>query len=139
MRVFLILAILLGFPVLEIFTLVRLADVVGWWLLPWLLFAALAGWGLLREAGFAAPARLLLALRSGQSLGASLWFGLMPFVAGILLIFPGVISDVIALLLLLFSQPIRNKTPHPPEDGVIEGEWRKVEERRERIELEARD
>lgn len=134
MRVFLILAILLGFPVLEIFTLMRLADVVGWWLLLWLLFAALAGWGLLREAGFAAPARLLLALRSGQSLGASLWFGLAPFVVGILLIFPGVISDVIALLLLLLSQPIRNNARPSPEDGVIEGEWHKVEERRDRLE-----
>lgn len=134
MRGFLLLAILLGFPVLEIFTLVRLADVVGWWLLPWLLLAALVGWLLLRDAGFAAPARLLAALQSGQSLGASLWYGFVPLIAGILLIFPGVISDAIALVLLLLSPPTRRKAPPPQEDGVIEGEWRKMDERRDRLE-----
>lgn len=127
MRGFLILVILLGFPVLEIFTLVRLADVIGWWLLVWLLFAAIAGWSLLREAGFAAPARLLLALQSGQTLGVSLLYGFVPVIAGILLIFPGVISDVIALILLLLSPPGRRKAPPPQDDGVIEGEWRKMD------------
>lgn len=134
MRNFLILVILLGFPVLEIFTLVQLADVIGWWLLLWLLSAALAGGLLLREAGFAAPARLLLALQSGQSLGVSLWYGFVPFIAGILLIFPGVISDAIALVLLLMSPPTRHKAPPPQDDGVIEGEWRKMDERRDRLE-----
>jgi UPF0716 protein FxsA len=134
MRGFLLLVILLGFPVLEIFTLVQLAGVIGWWLLLWLLFAALAGWLLLRDAGFAAPARLLASLQSGQSLGASLWYGFVPFIAGILLIFPGVISDVIALVLLLLSPPTRRKAPPYQEDGVIEGEWRKMDERRDRLE-----
>lgn len=134
MRGFLILAILLGFPVLEIFTLVRLADVVGWWLLPWLLCAALAGWWLLRKAGFVATHRLLQAVQSGQPMVACILYGFTPYVAGVLLIFPGVISDVIALLLLLLSPPTRRETPPPQEDGMIEGEWRKMDDRRDRIE-----
>lgn len=135
MRGFLILAILLGFPVLEIFTLVRLADAVGWWLLPWLLCAALAGWWWLRKAGFIAASRLLQAVQSGQPMVACILYGFIPFVAGVLLIFPGVISDVIALLLLLLPfPPTRRETPSPQEDGVIEGEWRKMGDRRDRIE-----
>lgn len=134
MRGFLILAILLGFPVLEIFTLMRLADAVGWWLLPWLLCAALAGWWLLRKANFIATGRLLQALQSGQPLGAWILYGCIPYVAGVLLIFPGVISDVIALLLLLLSPPTRRETSPRQEDGVIEGEWRKMDNRRDRIE-----
>jgi UPF0716 protein FxsA len=133
MRGFLILAILLAFPVLEIFTLVQVADIIGWWLLLlWLLIAALIGGRLLRGVGLDAPARLLAALQSGQSLGASLWYGFIPFIAGILLIFPGVISDVIALILLLI--PVRRSgMPPAANDEVIEGEWHEVDDNRDRL------
>ncbi len=133
MRGLLILAILLSFPVLEIFTLVQIADLVGWWLLAWLLLAAVAGSLLLRDAGTDAPARLLLALQSGQSLGASLWYGFIPPIAGMLLIFPGVISDIIALILLLLPISRRQSSAPPPDDGVIEGEWHKLDEPRDRL------
>jgi UPF0716 protein FxsA len=132
MRGFLILAILLAFPVLEIFTLVKVAGIIGWWLLAWLLVAALLGGWLLRGAGLGAPARLLVALQSGQSLGASLWYGFIPFIAGILLIFPGIISDVIALLLLLIPVPQRG-VPPAANDEVIEGEWHEVDNNRDRL------
>lgn len=135
MRGILILAILLAFPVLEIFTLVRLADWAGWWLLGWLLLAAAFGVALLRDAGFGAPVRLLAALQSGQSLGMSLWYGFVPFAAGVLLIFPGVISDVLALLLLLLPLPGRRGRgmPAAANDEVIEGEWRKMDEPPDRL------
>jgi len=134
MRGILILAILLAFPVLEIFTLFRVADLLGWWLLAWLLTAALIGGLLLRDAGIGAPARLLTALQSGQSLGASLWYGFIPFIAGILLIFPGVISDVIALILLLLPLPARrNAMPPAANDEVIEGEWHNLDGPHDRL------
>ena len=137
MRGLLMLAILLAFPVLEIFTLVRLADPAGWWLLVWLLLAGVFGFSLVREAGLGAPLRLLTALQSGKSLGASLFYGFIPLLAGILLIFPGVLSDAVAFILLLvqFSAP-RRAPPAPDgvmEDGVIEGEWRQVDETRQRL------
>jgi UPF0716 protein FxsA len=43
--------------------------------------------------------------------------------AGVLFIIPGVISDVIAILILLIPMPTR-RAPVPPDD-VIEGEWRR--------------
>lgn len=134
MRGILILAILLAFPVLEIFTLVRLADWAGWWLLGWLLLAGAVGVALLRDAGFGAPLRLMAALQSGQSLGMSLWYGFVPFAAGVLLIFPGVISDALALILLLLPLPGgRRAIPPAANDEVIEGEWRKMDEPPDRL------
>lgn len=134
MRGILTLTILLAFPVLEIFTLVRLADWAGWWLLGWLLLAALIGIALLSEAGVDAPVRLLEALHSGQTLGASLWYGFVPFIAGVLLIFPGVISDALALLLLLLPLPARRGgRPPAANDEAIEGEWRKLDEPPDRL------
>lgn len=128
MRGFLILAILLAFPVLEIFTLVQLADRIGWWLLAWLLFTALWGVLLIREAGMSAPLRLLAALQSGQTLGVSLWYGFVPVAAGILLVLPGIISDVLAVLLLLLPLKGRKDLPRAANDEVIEGEWRQADD-----------
>lgn len=43
MRLLMILAILLAFPLAELYLLVRLAHVCGWWLALYLLFVASAG------------------------------------------------------------------------------------------------
>ncbi len=136
MRGFLILSILLAFPVLEIFTLVQLADSFGWWVLAWVLFAGLWGVLLMREAGMSAPLRLLAALQSGQTLGVSLWYGFIPVIAGALLVFPGVISDVLAMVLLLLPLSGRKATPpRAANDDVIEGEWRRTDDTADRDKL----
>jgi UPF0716 protein FxsA len=136
MRGFLILSILLAFPVLEIFTLVQLADSYGWWVLVWVLFAGLWGVLLMREAGLSAPLRLLAALQSGQTLGVSLWYGFIPVIAGALLVFPGVISDILAILLLLLPLSGRKSTPpRAANDDVIEGEWRRTDDTTDRDKL----
>jgi UPF0716 protein FxsA len=46
-------------------------------------------------------------------------------VAGILLIIPGVMSDVLAVLILLIPAPRMQSTKQ--DDSVIEGEWRREE------------
>jgi len=128
---FLILIILLGFPALEIFVLVRLAELAGWWLGAWLLAAALAGWALIRGESAAIPARLFRGLQSGHSPSLAMLFSLRYLLAGLLLIFPGVISDALALALLLLPRPpARREAGTAPADGrVIEGEWRREDER----------
>lgn len=105
MRTLLILLILLGFPALEIYVLAKLAGTVGWWLLPWLLSSAMVGGWLVREAGAMLPLRLFAALQAGHSLSFSLLIGFRTVLAGLLLIFPGVISDFLALILLLLPHP----------------------------------
>ncbi len=128
MRALLILLILLGFPALEIYVLAKLAGTVGWWLLPWLLSSAIVGGWLVRDAGAMLPLRLLGALQSGHSLSLSLLIGFRTLLAGILLIFPGVVSDFLALVLLLLPHP-KATLPTAANDDVIDGEWTRVNER----------
>lgn len=133
MRGFLILIILLDFPILELAVLFKLAGIIGWWLLALLLASAIAGSRLMHGAGTALPQRLFFALQSGQSLSIAILSSFRTVLAGLLLIFPGVISDVLALLLLLLPAP---KTPRPSaamDDGVIEGDWERVHEQRDRL------
>ncbi len=127
MRTLLILLILLGFPALEIYVLVKLAETVGWWLAPWLLSSAIVGGWLVREAGAMVPLRLFSALQSGHSLSLSLLISFRTVLAGLLLIFPGVISDFLALILLLLPHP-KATMPSAANDDVIDGEWTRVDE-----------
>jgi UPF0716 protein FxsA len=127
MRTLLIFLILLGFPALEIYVLTKLAGTVGWWLLPWLLSSAMVGGWLVRDAGAMLPLRLFGALQSGHSLSFSLLIGFRTVLAGVLLIFPGVISDFLALILLLLPHP-KVTMPTAANDDVIDGEWTRVNE-----------
>ena len=122
------LLILLGFPALEIYTMFRVADVIGWWLLPWLILSAVAGWALIQEERMAVFGRLVVAMQSGQPPFGALWDSGRTMIAGLLLIFPGVLSDGLALILLLLPrQTIRASAGNPRDDGVIDGEWRRVD------------
>jgi UPF0716 protein FxsA len=127
MRTLLILLILLGFPALEIYVLAKLAGTVGWWLLPWLLSSAIVGGWLVRDAGAMLPLRLFASLQAGHSLSLSLLIGFRTVLAGILLIFPGVVSDFLALILLLLPHP-KVTLPTAANDDVIDGEWKRVNE-----------
>jgi UPF0716 protein FxsA len=132
MQLLIIFFILLGFPALEIIVLFRVADSIGWWLLPWLILSAAAGWTLIQEERLAMFGRLFSSLQSGQPLGFAMLDSLRTLFAGILLIFPGVISDGLAVILLLLP---RARTPRPPardsgEDVIIEGEWQREDDPR---------
>jgi UPF0716 protein FxsA len=132
MRLLIVFFILLGFPALEIFVLFRLADAIGWWLLPWLILSAVAGWTLIQEERMAVFGRLFSSLQSGQPLGYAMLDSLRTLFAGVLLIFPGVISDALAVLLLLLPRP---KVSRPPvressDEVIIEGEWQREEDKR---------
>ena len=126
---FALLVILLGFPVLEFALLARLAEAHGWWVLGWVVFAAMAGIALLKEARFALVARLGAALAAGHFSIAAFVDSARTVVAGLFLIFPGVISDFIALTLLLLPrrvpEPVHaHARPHPHGD-VIDGQFRR--------------
>ena len=124
----LILGILMGFPLLEGAVLYRLGQGHGGWVLAWLCFSAIAGIVLIKQARFSLVTRLASDLSRGQ-------FSLL---AGLLLIFPGIISDVMALVLLLLpirepayqyapARADRAATPARESNhgGAIEGEFRR--------------
>jgi UPF0716 protein FxsA len=124
MRLLLILAILLAFPLFELYLLVRLAAVYGWWLGLYLLFTAVAGWLLIQEERLVVFGRLVHILQSGHHPIVALLTSARKLLAGVLLILPGVLSDIIAVLLLLIPMPSGGRRL-PVEDDVIEGEWQR--------------
>jgi UPF0716 protein FxsA len=96
-----IVLLLLSFPVLEAVGIFWMADVLGGWVLLWLLLAAVAGVMLIRVERVAWGARLLFSIQSGAHPLKSVFASGRMLIAGGLLIFPGFISDAIALGLLL--------------------------------------
>lgn len=123
MYIWLILLILLGFPAAEVVVMVLLAQKIGWWLLAWLVGSAVAGITLIREERFAVFGRVMAAAQQGgDPLRAMLTSGRL-MLAGVLLVFPGVISDGLALLILLW--PRRRAKPRGRELDIIEGQFRR--------------
>jgi UPF0716 protein FxsA len=123
-----LIAILLGFPLLEAVVLVRLAQDLGWWVLAWVVLAACAGAALIKEARFAMLTRVAAGVAQGRFPIAALTDTARTVLAGLLLIFPGVVSDLFALTLLLLPGPrvAVESGAHRRAAGIlIEGEFRR--------------
>lgn len=104
---YILLAILIGFPVAEAALLVAVGEGHAMWVIAWLVMAAAIGIVLIKEARFALVSRLASSLAQGRfSLSALIDSG-RTVLAGLLLIFPGLMSDVMALFLLLL--PVRTR------------------------------
>lgn len=127
MRLKWIVLLILSFPVVEAIGLYWLANRIGWWVLVWLALSAMAGLTLIRFERTAWSMRLLSTLQSGSRLGASLFASGRMLLAGVLLLFPGVISDVLALVLLLMPGTLKSRArvPRAANDDVLEGEFRR--------------
>jgi UPF0716 protein FxsA len=131
----------MGFPLLEGSVLYTLGRGHGGWVLAWLIFAAIAGVVLIKQARFSLVTRLAGELSRGQFSLSAIIDSFRTVLAGLLLIFPGIISDVMALVLLLLpirepayqyanARVDRDVAPDVHRDrngmgGVIEGEFRR--------------
>ena len=128
MKRVLLIGILLGFPLLEIAVLVHLGQTLGWWILAWVVLAACAGMALIKEARFALLARLAAGFAQGRFAIAALTDSARTVIAGLFLIFPGVVSDLIALTLLLLPGPkaiVETGSIRDIGGSVIDGEFRR--------------
>jgi UPF0716 protein FxsA len=126
---FLLIGILLGFPLLEILVLIRLGETMGWWILAWVVLAACAGMALIKEARFALLARLAAGFAQGRFSIVALTDSARTVLAGLFLIFPGVVSDLIALTLLLLPGPkaiVETGSIREMRGSVIDGEFRRT-------------
>ncbi len=123
-----IVLLLLSFPVLEAIGIFWMADAIGGWVLLWLLLAAVAGILLIRAERVVWGPRMLFSLQSGAHPLKSLFASGRILLAGGLLVFPGFISDAIALVLLLIpgTWASRKVDPmRPANDDVLEGEFKR--------------
>ncbi|HBA08467.1 MAG TPA: exlusion protein FxsA [Methylotenera mobilis] len=125
--------ILLAFPIAEIWLLIELGQEYGWWLLVYLVGIALLGLRLIRDEKSLFTGRMLQSMRTGDHPIKAIFGSARNIIAGVLLILPGVITDMIAVILLLV--PIKNnqasntQSPYQARraanDDVIEGEFRR--------------
>jgi UPF0716 protein FxsA len=124
--------IALGLPLLELISIYQMWQWMGAWTLAWLLLAVIAGLSLVASERQRFLPRLLQCSQRGQPPWPVIKASGLRFLAGILLVIPGLGSDVSAVLLLLFSL-LRGPAPAPEtrrraaNDDVIEGECRRVE------------
>lgn len=128
MRLGPILFLMLSFPILEALGIFWLFNAIGAWTLVWLVSAAVVGIALLRFERVAWGPRLISTLQSGAHPLTALFASGRILLAGGLLVFPGVLSDFIALVLLLLPGTWTNRRAHPlraANDDVLEGEFRR--------------
>lgn len=97
----LVFLIVLSFPILDLLVTLRFARWTGIPALAWLAASAVAGMVLLRNERVSFRAKTLAALRGDQPLLRGLLDSGRKVLAALLLILPGIVSDMVALLLLL--------------------------------------
>lgn len=141
--------ILLGFLVTEVYLLITLGQRYGIWLLIYLVLIGYLGLQLIRGEKQMMSAKMMQSLKAGGNPLKSMMGTARNMVAGVLLMVPGVITDVIAALLLLipikqakvdpdtgsyqtdgsgFEGSYRNSGAQPANDDVIEGEFEEIKE-----------
>jgi UPF0716 protein FxsA len=134
---FLIGLILLAFPFAEIFLLVNLANKYGWWVLFYLVVIGFLGLQLIRGEKLLLSAKMMQSLGAGGNPIKTMLSSARNMMAGVLLIIPGIITDIIAVILLLIpiSKPnlaSATNTQYQGEpaanDDVIEGEYTEIKE-----------
>jgi UPF0716 protein FxsA len=133
---FLVLVILLAFPIADLYVTARVARWTGIPVWIWLGCSLLSGLILLRNERMEFRARTVGALHGEQSLMRGLLDSGRKVLAGLLLILPGIVSDVIALTLLALPLNIgRGFAPQPVGPGrwrrdefdAIDGDYRRIE------------
>jgi UPF0716 protein FxsA len=119
----LVFLIVLSFPILDLVVTLRFARWTGIPALAWLAASAVAGMVLMHNERVSFRAKTLAALRGDQPLLRGLLDSGRKVLAALLLILPGIVSDVIALLLLLL--PINLGAPFEAQPAGISNAFRR--------------
>ena len=146
MRLF-VAIILLAFPVAEIYLLITLGQRYGWWLILYLVVITYLGLQLIRGEKQVMSAKVMQSLKAGDNPMKTIMGSARNMVAGILLVIPGVMTDIIAAILLLipiqqpkvspntgsyqtdesgFEANFTQANTRSANDDVIEGEYEEI-------------
>jgi UPF0716 protein FxsA len=91
-------------PLVEIFVLIQVGQVIGaWWTILLLIADSILGTWLIRREGGRAFAALRSALNSGQMPAKELADGALILIGGTLMLSPGFVTDLFGILLILPS------------------------------------
>ncbi len=144
---FILLALLIAFPLAELFVLAKLVSSYGFlWVLFYVVVVAMLGLQLIKEEKLLFSGRFMQQVMQGSSPFKAMFGSARNIFAGVLLLIPGVITDFFAVILLLIpvkSAPTKESeyqdtsNPHvdeaykaPKTDkeyDIIEGEYRREE------------
>lgn len=130
--------VLLVFPLIELASLILLGQAVGvGWTLFWVLFTGVAGLMLIQRNGWGMLQRLQQQMLRNGSPRAVIKSGMWGLLAGVLIAFPGLVSDALAVPCLIMALLHRGgddsgaggggaggpRTWQQGEHTIIEGEW----------------
>ena len=127
---------LLSLPFLEIYGLIKLGGLYGWGVFFYIVIMAILGWQLIQDEKTLVFARIITMMTQGGNVFSVILGSAKNLLAGILFLFPGVITDLIGFILLMIPiQDTINKNTSSfsggqkkDNDNVIEGEYRREED-----------
>ncbi len=98
-------------PLVEIYVLIQVGQVIGvWWTILLLILDSILGTWLIRNEGRRAWQALNIALSSGQMPARELADGALILVGGTLMLSPGFVTDALGILLILpFTRPVARR------------------------------
>ncbi len=97
-----LLLIFIGIPFIEMMILIKLGEAFGFWATLWLvLITGVLGATLARLEGLRAWINLQRALQAGEMPGEHMMDAILILIAGVVLITPGLLTDVAGFLILI--------------------------------------
>ena len=98
-------------PLVEIFVLIQVGQVIGpWWTILLLIADSILGTWLIRREGGRAWAALRSAINSGHMPAKELADGALILIGGTLMLSPGFVTDLLGIVLILpFTRPIARR------------------------------
>jgi UPF0716 protein FxsA len=95
-------ALFIGVPLLEIYVLIQVGQVIGpWWTILLLVLDSILGTWLIKREGSRAWRALRQALETGRMPGKELADGALILIGGTLMLSPGFVTDALGILLIL--------------------------------------
>ena len=127
---------LITLPFFEIWGLFKLGAEYGWWFFGYIVVMAILGWQLIQDEKMMVIPKLVAMMSQGGNLISGILGSAKNLLAGALFLFPGVITDLIGIVLLLIPvQASLNKNANPfqqdahkKNDDIIEGEYRREDD-----------
>lgn len=127
-------------PILEIWGYFKLGSLYGWWYFLYIVVVGILGWRMIKEEKSQLLSRMMNSFNNTGSPFQMILGAAKNMIAGGLFLFPGIISDVIAVMLLIMPsknpnenlfqemQDRYNRKQQKTDDSVIEGEFKKEED-----------
>jgi UPF0716 protein FxsA len=111
LRMWVLAAAFVIMPILEIYVIIRVGQVIGaWWTILLLIVDSIFGAWLIGHEGRRAWQSLNTALSSGQMPARELADGALILVGGTLMLSPGFVTDIFGILLILpFTRPVARR------------------------------